>query len=329
MALRRSARAGTTITLRARILDDLDDPAQASGLAIYLFRPDDDETDLTDAYATGTPTYFDQGIYEYEYSIPHSGPDGLWNDVWYATLNDETLSGTLTFEVSANGSISELGGQFNQNNIVDITVSSGILASDGSALEDDYEFSFLTEISPAYTDAMKLQIEIGSVIEDISDFGLYLSILEASLEADIFTFVTANRNEDFFQHARREWTTCRAAAVLASNVKNKRGEDQKTLGDFSVRYNKDRMEDLLDRVAGCLEKWEAQMKTGGYGTKHSSTFIKGYYDLDRPNFGRGWVSSEDGEDLYDSIPAANQRYRITTQRRWKKAYNKKGGGRWS
>lgn len=315
MSLRRSARAGTTVTLRARMFDDLGDTAQASGVAVRIYEPD-----AIDPCEIGSPTYWAEGIFEYDFAIPDIGPGGLYTDLWTAQLNGQTLSGVFTFEVSASGSAYALDGQLHQNNFVEIAIASGILASDGGVLGEDYEFSFLTEISPQYTDLNKVQLEVGAAIPDLEDDAIYTAILEASLEADQLTFRKISQNNDFFLHARREWSTCRAAATLATNARACMRVTSKKLGDFSVNYNMHALDDLLDRIASCLERWEPQLMAGGYAKQTPSMLIKGELDPDRPSIGRSWISNREGDYMSRRIPAGNCKSKQSGQRRWKKGF---------
>jgi len=321
LTLRRSQGVGETITLRALIKDDQDDPATtASGLSVSIFGPDGDYTDPTDALETGTPTLFAGGIYEYEYSIPSDSETGIFQDYWTAELNGQALTALFSFEVLDAGSIESLGGQLNYNNIVDVTVSSGILASDGAALAEDYSWTFLTEVSPCYSDSIKLELEAGSALSGLTDDALYLAILEASIEADQFSFNTTDRNGDFFLHARREWATCKAAAILAVNIKGGFYTQSKRLGDLSVTYNQNALNELLDRIASCLARWEPQLMAGGYGTQNPIGVIKGEYDPDRPQVGRVWFSDDEGSHVSRKVPAANTKDRTYYKRRWQRGY---------
>ncbi|MBD3268458.1 hypothetical protein GF373_17460 [bacterium] len=319
MALDRSIRAGETINLRSRILDDLGDSAQASGVLITIYKPDE-----TSPFEVGSPVYWTDGIFEYSFTTPTDGPDGVWTDVWTAELNGQSLRSEFSFEVSASGVITSLDDQLYKNNIVTVTIDSGILSSDGSSMEEDYEFSFLTEITPAYTDSSKVELEVGSVLTDVEDDTIYLAILEASLEANALNFQKTNLNSDFFKHARREWTTCRAAAVLATNARAKIINTRKTLGDFTVEYDPNALSDLLDRIVSCLHRWEPQLTSGGYATQTPVGTIKGEYDYDRPMIGRSWVSNSEGTYISRRVPAANSKMKNDNSRRWKKGYK----GRW-
>jgi hypothetical protein len=327
MALRRSIRAGEEITLRTRFTDDLDDPVQASDVLIYIFDATyssgtTDYYHIADADYSGSPTYWEDGMFEYDFTPSNAAAsDGIWHDVWYGTVNGQTVSGVFSFEVSADGSVAEIpSNQLYYNNIVTVTLASGIMATDGTALTNGYSFTFMTEITPAYTDYNKVMLEAGSVITDVTKDVVYMAILEASLEADQLTFVDTIENAAFYQHARREWTTCKAAAILASNIRSQLTAQSKTLGDFSVTYNPAGIDDLLDRIISCIKRWEPQLMTGGMGTQGPVNFIKGANDPDRPVIGRGWISDYHGDQISRRIPMANEKLKKTNERRWKKGY---------
>jgi hypothetical protein len=332
MTLRRSVRAGNSINLRAQMLDDLQAGATASGVSVYIFNPENTTTDylISEADYFGNPTHWENGIFEYSFTPPdESESDGIWTDLWYGTINEQTVSGIFTFEVSANGTFQSIAGQLNPNNIVNVKLYSGIAATDGSELQSDYEFSFLTEVAPKYTDLTKVMIEVGSAIDGLSDMTIYLAILEASLEANAMTFNTTTQNTTFFNHARREWTTCRAAAMLASNVRGRYFLKSKNLGDLQVSYDNGSLDDLLDRIAACLENWKPQLISGGYGTRDPAMFIKGWNDPDRPTPGRLWISNQDGDYFTRNMPVSNRKVRPNGKRRWKEGYTKRNkGGRW-
>jgi len=319
----RGVRAGNEIVLRAKMLDDLNDPAQASGVLTYIFEPtsltgedlDAFLADSSNAVDTLVPTYWEEGIFEADFTPPEDGPDGDWIDVWVGKLNGQTLSGIFSFEVSASGIWESLPGQINLNNWVDVIVNSGILATDGTSLEDEYQFSFLTEISPIYTDEMKVRIEVGSAIRGVPSNAIYLSILEASLEADAITFAR-HLNSAFYEHARREWATCRAAANLALNGPGLQTTKSKSLGDFSVTYNDRAVDALLDRVAACLQKWEIQVNTGGQKTQTPRNVIKGEHDPDRPIIARLWKALDEESNTSRRIPVANSKRKEAGHRRW-------------
>jgi len=326
MGINRSQGLGQTISLRAQIYDDQTIPIQASGVTVYIFEPSVETTDLDNAITSGSATNWAGGIYYYNYDIASDATKGTWSDLWYATLNGQLLSGLFSFDVVDAGSLSSLSlGQLHYNNEVTITLSSGILATDGASLENGYEFSFLTEITPCYTSSDKVVLEAGGAFPNISDSVIYRAILEASLEAGILSFA-GNMNNNFFIHARREWTTCKAAAILASNAKAGNLVGQKSLGDFSVSYNLNALNDLLDRIAACLGKWEAQLRTGGFATRPPAMVVKGELDPDRPQIGRLWRTTATG-NISRRIPAANEKNNTPDSRRWRNDFSSSRWGR--
>jgi hypothetical protein len=326
MALERSAKAGTEVLLRARMRDDVGLAAQASGVIVNIFTPDADVTDPLEAIETGTPTYWTDGIFEYTYPIPGDAVEGLWKDIWTGTLDGQTLSGIFQFEVYAAGNILPLTSQLSSNEEIDIILASGIAALDGSVLEEPYEFSFLTTISPAYTDGNKVRLEVGAALPGIKDDTLYTAILEASIEADQLNFRKTRQNTNFFEHVRREWVTCKAASVLATNVAAQNNLKSKQLGDLHVDYDPKALNDLLNRISSCLNRWEPELNAGGFAVQTPEWFIKGENDPDRPQVGRTWRTDEHGSYLSRRIlpvPAGNHKDRNPHQRRWKKDFRPK------
>ncbi len=312
MSSNRSVRAGNTITLRARFQDDLGENAEASGVNIYLFEPDE-EIDTSNPFQTGLPTYFDQGIFEYDFSVPGAGPGGTWQDVWYGTLNEQTISGVFAFEVSADGSAVALGNQLNLNNLIEVTIDSGILATDGTSM-DGFSFEFMTLVTPRYSDQRKIRLEVGGYLQDVYDDTLEMAILEASIEADLLTFGIV-KNTALYEHARREWVTCKSGLLLLTNLGNT-SLRAKTLADLHVEYNTDAIRDSMSKLMECVNKWEGQLIAAGYALAAAQpvSVVKGACDPDRPVIGRDWYSTE---SIYDTnkTPAANTKAKTSSSHR--------------
>jgi hypothetical protein len=317
----RSIRAGQTITLRARFRDDLGEIATASGVSLNIWEPDADTDDLGAALIVGgTPTYLGEGIYEYEYLVPEYGPEGYWHDHWTGYLNAQQLTAEFLFFVSASGTVESLDCQLFNNNVVQITIPSGIQSTDGSYLEEEYEFDFMTTTSPSYTNLRKVRLEVGGFIGSLGDDTIQTSILEASLEADSITFLTGQVNERVFNHARREYTTCLAGSILLDNLGNLQLKS-KTLGDLSVQYDTNGIRDMLGKLHACADKWAPQIMSGG-GAKSAaqpSRVTKGVLDPDRPIVSRSWEPTEGGT-ARRQMPAANTRERPLGKRRFLRTY---------
>lgn len=326
MSSERGVRAGQTIKLRARFRDDLGDGAPASDVYVHIFEPESDLEDLTEAtLVSGVPTYLGEGIYQYEYSTPGTGPDGLWNDVWEGILTGQPLSAELTFEVSASGVIETVPeSQLYENNLVSITVASGIQAMDGTSLLEEFEMEFMTTTNPSYTNIRKVELSIGGLLgNSLLDTTIQTAILEASSEADVLDFRETKINSAVFRHARREYVTCLASQNILGNVISG-ALKAKTLDNLHVEYNTASLTDMMNRIQDCLDKWMPQLMAGG-GAKSIAQpkgVVKGEYDPDRPVVSRMWQSTEDGT-VSRRIPAANTRDRHPAQRRHLRTYKKK------
>jgi len=217
--------------------------------------------------------------------------------------------------------ISDLASGIYANNIVLVELASGIEASDGTNLDGAYDFEFLTSISPAYTSVRKIRLEIGGYIRNLTDYTIQFANLEASIEADVLNF-TDSTDGDMFRHARRQYTTCLAAAMLAGNLGN-RSLKTKTLGDLHVEYDTQGINDLNRKLDACLARWEPQLLGGGTARANAAPqmVIKGDLDPDRPIASRSWHSTQEG--VSRRIPAANERVRYNTQRRYLRSFRKK------
>jgi hypothetical protein len=324
----RTIRAGQPIKLRAQFKDDLNETAQASPVYIHVYEPDE-VLDISNAIlVSGIPTYLGEGIFEYEYTVPSTGPGGIWTDVWYGTLTGQTLSGIFNFTVSADGAITEIDQQLHNNNLVTLTLTSGILATDGTGLSEEYTAEFMTTTNPSYTNLRKIRLEVGSFVVNLEDDVIQTSILEASIEANILSFTTTATNSDLFEHARREYTTCMASSILLNNLNNT-SLRAKTLGDLHVEYDTNGIRDSLTRLQNCIDKWHPQLLAGGGVTakRRPALVVKGILDPDRPDVSRSWQSTEDGS-VSRRLPAANTRERASGERRSLRTYRNRLSKKW-
>lgn len=312
----RKIRAGETITLRARFMDDLGDAVEASHVWLRIFPSDGDvDNPNTAILASGNATYFGNGIFQYQYAVPGIGPDGLWHDQWYGDIPSQQLYTNLSFEVGASGVVKTFSNQLDVNNVVEVTLNSGIKASDGGYLSEDYTFNFLTTTTPSFTNIRKIRLDYGGFLADLLDETLQISILEASLEANELTF-SSQLNSKVFTHARREWVTCKAASILMSNLGNNTLQS-KSLGDLSVSYDTKGLRDSMEKAIQCMAKWEPQLMSGGFAkaAQNPRGVVKGECDIDRPTIGRLWNGTN-----VESTPAANTKGKWPYERRWKSIY---------
>lgn len=321
MSNNRSVRAGDTIPLRVRFRDDTGEISPATEVYIHIFEPDKDTDDLSQALViSGVATNLGEDIWEYQYTVPSTGPAGSWEDKWQGKLTYQSLTALFSFNVVASGTIEDLGNQLNQNNYITVTLQAGIAATDGTTLDNDYTFSFLTIASPIYTSVRKVLLEAGGFIGTVSDLTIQLAILEASLEADVLTFAVPDAVRPIFKHARRQYTTCLTALTLLQNLGI--GLRSKTLDNLSVAYDTNSIRDMVTRLLGCVARWEPQILAGGLAAtaREPSYVVKGALDPDRPLVSRSWQPASEG-GLSKGIPAANTRERFAGQRRFVRTWN--------
>jgi hypothetical protein len=314
--------AGQEIDLRARFRDDLNEPAVASGVWIHIFEPDADTSEEANAVfsSSGQVEYIGEGIWQCSYETHSTAIEGTWTDLWSGILNGQVISDTFNFSVYTAGDVEEIGNQLYANNLIEVTLTSGIMATDGTYLTDGHSFEFLTETDPSYTSIRKLKLEIGSYIEDLPDLTLQLAILEASLEADEITFET-ERNSDFYEHSLREWTTCKVSFTLLDNITS-HGLKSKTLDNLRVEYDTNAINRTLMRIMDCLQKWEPQVIAGGYSKQSQQPVyvVKGEYDFDRPVASRLWAPTTDTTGTSDKRPGANYVDKLSDSRRFEKVF---------
>lgn len=317
----RNVQAGQTIRLRAKFKDDVGTATTASGVSVSIWEPDNDITDITQAFVvSGVPTLLGEGLYEYEFLSPDCGPMGSWHDVWTGQLSCQDLSSPFTFTVSTTNQVTPIDCQLANNNVVQVILPSGIQATDGSVLEDPFEFEFLTVTNPSYADLRKVRLEVGGFIPELLDDTIQTAILEASIEANVLTFAKTQLNSALFLHARREYTTCMASTMLLHNLGNLQLRS-KTLGDLHVEYDTNGVRDMLARLVDCTDRWASQIMAGG-GAKAASNprmVVKGSRDPDRPAVARSWEGTDTGSARAQT-PAANARARRVGQRRHLKTF---------
>jgi hypothetical protein len=318
----RGARAGEHIKLRARFKDELDKPAQATEVIVNIFPPGTGDFDLSNAETvSGVPVYLGGGIFEYDYHIPDTGPDGLWYDQWLGDLTYQQIEGLFNFEVTASGLVEQIPTQLRNNNFVHIIVASGIKALDGSVLADPLEIEWMTPIEPAFTTVRKVRLEIGGFIANVYDDTVSQAILEASLQANAMTWEKFRQQTEMYYHARREYATCLASRMILTNITAKHMLKSKTLADLSVAYDPTALGNALNQLDDCVQRWESQVLSGGQARKiqQPQLVVKGEYDPDKPIVSRMWMTNDMG-DVSRRVPAANERMRPIGQRRFVRTY---------
>lgn len=310
--------AGTSAVLRAVFKDADDNPITTSGITVNLFEPglDPDEDSAT---VTGlVPVSLGNGVYEVSFTAGSTG--GSWIDQWTGPILGTSTTAELSFSVINTGTISPYP-DFGvcPNNLVEIEIDTSVASTEGATLAADYSMYFTTEYTPLYSSVRKVRLDAGGMMGEVSDDTINLAILEASLEADVLTF-SNQFNTEIYQHARREYVTCKAAQVIAVNILSNGGLlKSKALSDFRVDYDTDAVMSLLDDMKDKCKKWAAQVQSGGRARemRDPQFFVKGELDPDRPLVGRTWDTG------LREKPVGNSRYRPAGRRRWKTTHTRR------
>jgi hypothetical protein len=234
---------------------------------------------------------------------------------WYKSsyFNSSNLAESALSEASQGTSV----GQLLENMQVVITLNKEIKDVNGNRLGEDQEFYFTTKYLPMYTGLQRIRLDIGTFIRDIPDDTINLAIYEASVEVDAGTFSKENaaQGTDYYKHARRMWTICRAEEILLNNLINGSGGmlKAKRLADFEVEYDSLAIQNVLKSVKDCQAAWEAEVVTGGFAIQTPRGVVKGDLDIDRPSTGRLW-------DEPVGTPGGNATVRYSGSRRWLKTW---------
>lgn len=323
--MRDPVRIGDTIALRTCFTDSQGDPIEATSVTVNLFDPTlDPDTDIPTVSGL-TPTYLGDGVYQLE--VTASAPGGEWTDQWTGDILGTSTSVNLTYGVMDSGAIYEYPrfGLY-KNNLIEIILDDTVASLAGVALSAEFTSRFTTEYTNLCSSVRKVRLEAGGLIGNVQDDTINLAILEASLEADTISF-SGNVNAKLYNHAKREYVTCRASQILASNILASGGIlKSKLLSDFRVDYDTQGMMELLDRLGDKCKKWEAQVMAGGLArySGRARGVVKGELDPDRPQIGRGWTEHSSWEK-----PIGNRKVLPAGRRRWRKGYVKRNrGGDW-
>lgn len=323
-------RVGSSGRLRVQFLDSAQEPIQATGVTVDLFAPGDLPGIALPTVTGLVPVYLGNGVFELTFTA--SGPEGQWTDRWTGDILGSTTIAQAHYPVIASGvgTYYPING-LQEDTLVEIFLSKEITSLAGNPLTDDYSWVFTTTYTPLYSSVRKVRLEAGVMLTTIDDDTINLAILEASIEADIISFRKQIINNEVYLHARRQYVTCLAAALLIQNMLAGGYLKSKALADFKVDYDTNSFKPLLDKLNNCITKWEAQVQTGGgaRAVKAPRGVVKGDLDPDRPAIGRLWYAMSPGE-----LPIGNEKYRVPGSRRWRTGFvyrsvrSPRGGADW-
>jgi hypothetical protein len=203
-----------------------------------------------------------------------------------------------------------------ENNSIIVELDYSIADTNGNTLATDYSFFFSTELDPYYSGVRAVRLRLGSLGNSFPDETIALSIWEGSQEADAMApYVTVISNQSHYEWARRQFTTCYAAWVLATGGVGGAGDSvRKRLGDFDVSRSPGSGTSLSDDLKSCIAYFQEIIMNGGESNPlHKlENVVKGDYSVDEPHFGRLWETPE--------APYGNARVLYSGGRRWYKTY---------
>jgi hypothetical protein len=201
---------------------------------------------------------------------------------------------------------------FPENALVVVTLAD-ITATDDTIMRT-YTLNFATTISPAYATVAQVKVQLGPFADNTTDIAIAMLIQEYSTEADLIV-PTLVGNVALVALARKKWVICSVVYdLLFANIMDSQGKS-KRLADMEVSYegvSPREKEAFFDKMKDCVEKWEEILLSGGQGVRPVMT-IKGLYDPDRPDVGRGWTKRP------DAGPSANTVVQKVVGRRGVKA----------
>jgi hypothetical protein len=175
-----------------------------------------------------------------------------------------------------------------ENSLVRITLQNVLGTED--RLDREYILFFAPVVTPAYATMQVIRAYVGPFIDRVPDTTIAMLILEASLTAQAISN-SVIVNPALYQLALRKWVQCRVAYDLLFPTMVESVGKKKQLAEMAVEWQgiSPREKVLMyDKFLSCIEKWEEILKTGGAGVRPIMT-IKGQYDPDRPETGRGWT----------------------------------------
>lgn len=227
-----------------------------------------------------------------------------------------TATGELDFVATLTGprtlSIVLDPAQLYINNIVILELDELIADTDGNTLLVDYTSYFTTPYEPLYSSLRRVRLDLGPLITDVADETIMLAILEASIHADAVSFTLTPTNVAYFQHARREYTTCLAELILVRALLSDSGLSDKMtkrLGDLQVsRGGINSLVDMRNGLEDCVARWEIAVNTGGEITPNTSVkpevSVKGALAADAIVVGRQWEPTSSIQTT-SRMPAGN------------------------
>jgi hypothetical protein len=132
-------------------------------------------------------------------------------------------------------------------------------------------------------------------MSNVSEETIMLAILEASISADAISFMSPGSNIEYFNFARRQYTSCLAELILVNGlIGTATFSDRmsKELGDLKVSRGGLGLKEKLKGLEDCVAEWKVPLTTGGLVTSGASLLpriaVKGCDSYDAITVHRQW-----------------------------------------
>jgi len=191
-----------------------------------------------------------------------------------------------------------------RNRLIAIHIE-GIQAVDGSTLNGPIDSYYITELSPLYSNIVRIRMIAGQFLLEVPDSTIDQLIWYFSNEADLRNYVPENAalNKKTYTNFRARWVTVSVIVSLLSGS-GVTGLLSKRLGDLSV--TRDRAADaLLKQLMKELADLTKILEDGGLYGRGLKTVVRGDLHPDTPIFGRMWA--EPSTHDVTPIPSVNSR----------------------
>ena len=322
---RSEVQTGESITLRTTYRNrnkKLVDPTAPPEL--YIYDPTVESATITEEVEAGTyasalagpltSTQVSAGFYEYEYTVPSGGEEGIWTHVWVAPFDTSESKGVMRFTVFGGDDIFVVDECLEKNKLIIIKFSSEIADTLGNLLTSEQVITFFTELDPFYASPEQVRACAGPFIEDISDMTLALYIHGSSVFAKTMQPIgLASTYAVRMNWALNLYVTCDAAlkaisAALSdpnSTASASSGTKwKKTLGDMTIEVDGTsgaasaaaNLDKTIARLERCKEDMTNVIMTGGALAPGQSfdpvVAVKGICLPGRMN-GRNWLEPDE------------------------------------
>lgn len=202
---RESVLAGEAVRLRAVLRDKVGNYITPDALpTVYIYDDSVDSDIMQSEIDAGTftsaisgpitATLVSTGFYYIDYTVPAGSANGLWYDIWVATINTTVYRKELLFSVEEDIDITDQ--DISTNMMLLFKLSDEILSLDGNALVAT-QIYYTTTYDPFYASPDQVRSQVGPWINYLTDEAIALLIHWSSKEADFIKKSVSKKINDY------------------------------------------------------------------------------------------------------------------------------------